>query len=221
MSERDLKDIDKDEIGTLINHLREFLTISVSREEAAEFVEHTNLIMALRFLKSENLEKRLKGLAEIRHMCERVIERARFENWSKKTGKTMSHYNARPDNKDKPYPSEAIKLAELKQWLISNNVLQIILGPTAHIEIIKRSGPLLKLLCRPNEVLFDESIVELVWRCQVGKHEEMVRTIYNLIQEVLPSLPMAMIDKFFEKVQAMPPVQIDEKYVVFLREFSN
>ena len=87
---------------------------------------------------------------------------------------------------------------------------------------MKRSGPLLKLLCwTPGEILFDESIVELVWRCQVGKHEEMVRTIYNLIQEVLPKLPLPMIDSFFDKMQAMPPAQIDEKYVVFVREFTK
>lgn len=108
MSERDLKDIDKDEIGALINRLKEFLTISFSSQEAAEFVEHTSLIMALRFMKSENLEKRLKGLAEIRLMCERVIERSRFDNWSNKTGKGLNQWNLRPENKDKPYPSEAI-----------------------------------------------------------------------------------------------------------------
>lgn len=30
-----------------------------------------------------------------------------------------------------------------------------------------------------------------------------------------------MIDSFFDKMQAMPPAQIDEKYVVFVREFTK
>ena len=64
-------------------------------------------------------------------------------------------------------------------------------------------------------------MVDLVWKCQQGKHEEMVRVVYNLIQEVLPSLTLPVIDSFFEKIKAMPPAQIDEKYVVFLREFSK
>ena len=126
------------------------------------------------------------------------------------------------ENKEKPYPTQVIKLPDMKLWLVRNNVLKIILSANSHIEIVKRCGPLLKLLCwTPGEILFDESIVELVWRCQVGKHEEMVRTIYNLIQEILPKLPSPMIDSFFDKMQAMPPAQIDEKYVVFVREFTK
>ena len=31
---------------------------------------------------------------------------------------------------------------------------------------------------------------------------------------------MAMIEKFFERIQAQPPAQIDEKYIIFIRQFS-
>jgi len=77
------------------------------------------------------------------------------------------------------------------------------------------------MLPRFGDNLFDESIVELIWKCQQGKHEEMVRTVYNLIQEVLPYLSLPIIDSFFEKIKSMPPPQIDEKYLVFMREFSK
>ena len=79
LSQRDLKDIDKDEISNIISDVRSFLAISMSQRETAELVEHTHLKVALRFLKSENLEKRLKGISEIRNMVERTIERLRFE----------------------------------------------------------------------------------------------------------------------------------------------
>ena len=69
------------------------------------------------------------------------------------------------DNKDKPYPSEVIRVSDLKQWLLSNQVLQLILGPNAHMEIVKRSGIILKTLARYNENLFDESIVDMIWKC--------------------------------------------------------
>ena len=105
MTERDLKDIDKDEIYMLIYNSREFLQISLDNQESNEFIETTIMAMSLRFLKSENLEKRLKGLGEIRNMCDRVIERNRFERWRGKTGGKLSQWNAMPDNKDKPYPS--------------------------------------------------------------------------------------------------------------------
>ena len=61
--------------------MRDFLNISMDRTKTLEFVESTTLAFGLRFLKSENLEKRLKGISEIRLMIERAIERRRFDMW--------------------------------------------------------------------------------------------------------------------------------------------
>ena len=178
------------------------MQISLSKHETCEFVETTQLAFALRFLKSENLEKRLKGLSEIRSMVERAQERTRFERWKQRTGKTLSHWNNLQENREKPYPSDFIRVQDLKQWLIDNDVLQILLGANAHIEIVKRSGTILKMLPRYGENVFDESIVELIWKCQLGKHEEMVRTVYNLIQEVLPFVPLQIVDALFAKIKS-------------------
>ena len=98
-------------------------------------------------------------------MCERAIERHRFELFRNRTGKSIHHWNNLVENKDKPYPSEVIRIQDLKNWIITNQVLQIILGPNAHIEIVKRSGQILKLLTRHGNDKFDESIVDLIWKC--------------------------------------------------------
>ena len=82
MSERDVKYIEKDEISSLIQQLQSFLEISDDPNDVNEFTEQHTLTVALRFLKSENLEKRLKGLNDIRLMCDRVIERQNFEKWA-------------------------------------------------------------------------------------------------------------------------------------------
>ena len=82
MSERDVKYIEKDEITSLIQRLQSFLEISDDPNDVNEFAEQHTLTVALRFLKSENLEKRLKGLNDIRLMCDRVIERQNFEKWA-------------------------------------------------------------------------------------------------------------------------------------------
>ena len=75
MTERDIKEVDKDEIGWVIQELRSFLVIGAPAEDTARTVETSQLYLALRFLKSENLEKRLKGLNDIRHMVERCWQR--------------------------------------------------------------------------------------------------------------------------------------------------
>ena len=56
-------------------------------------------------------------------MCERAIERHRFEMWRNRTGKTIHHWNSLQENKDKPYPSEVIRINDLKNWIITNQVL--------------------------------------------------------------------------------------------------
>ena len=100
--------------------MKEFLVLSMPRNEASEFVEKSQLQFGLRFLKSENLEKRLKGLSEIRMMIERAMERFRFEKWRQRTGKNINYWNSLPENKEKPYPSDSIRLPDLKQWVVQN-----------------------------------------------------------------------------------------------------
>ena len=77
----------------------------------------------------------------------------------------------------------------MTEWLIDQKVPEIILGENAHVEIVKRCGPILKFLSKfGNDQGLGQDTVDLMWKCQLGKHEEMVRTVYNLIQEVLPGL---------------------------------
>ena len=87
------------------------------------------------------------------------------------------------------------------EWFVSNKVIEIIFGEGSHIEIVKRSASVLKMLARYGQGVFDQSTVDLIWRCQTGKHEEMVRTVYEVIVSILSSLSQDLIDIFFAKVK--------------------
>lgn len=69
-------------------------------------------------------------------------------------------------------------VATMGEWLHHNKVLENIFGEGAHVEIVKRSGSILKFVARYARDAFTAETVELVWKCQAGKHEEMVRTVY-------------------------------------------
>ena len=45
--------------------------------------------------------------------------------------------------------------------------------------------------------------------------------MYNLIQEILPNLPLPIIDAFFEKIKQIPLARVDEKYITFLQKFTK
>ena len=87
------------------------------------------------------------------------------------------------------------------EWFVSNKVIEIIFGEGSHIEIVKRSASVLKMLAKFGQGVFDQSTVDLIWRCQTGKHEEMVRTVYEVIVSILSSLSQDLIDMFFAKVK--------------------
>jgi len=93
------------------------------------------------------------------------------------------------------------------------------LGEGAHIEIVKRCDLILKFVAKHDKQNFyDAALVDLTWRCQLGKHEEMVRTVYKLIEEVIPLLSLDVINLFFAKVEQTQT--FDEKFLLFLREFT-
>lgn len=62
MSEKEVKNCSKDQVDHVLRDLNKILAIGMNQNECALVVETTELFIALRFLKSSNLEKRLKGL---------------------------------------------------------------------------------------------------------------------------------------------------------------
>jgi hypothetical protein len=64
--------------------LNQVLSIGMVKEERAKIIELTELKIGLRFLKSTNLEKRVKGLQDIRYMIERVHKTHQLANYNKR-----------------------------------------------------------------------------------------------------------------------------------------
>ena len=75
MRDKELKELDKDALSTLLNQFRLFLSISTEEKEIAELVEQLQLSFATTFLKTTYLEKRLKGISDLRYLIERIEAR--------------------------------------------------------------------------------------------------------------------------------------------------
>jgi len=163
--------------------------------------------MALRFLKANYLEKRLKGLAEIKTIIERIEydPRERADRYFLEAHKVK--------------PMKFMTAPLLKEWLSENRVVEIVLGENTHVEIVKRAGPVIKFLAKHDALPAD--FVDLLWKSQEGKHEEMVRVVYDIIKDVTSDLRPAVIDHLFEKIQSVPLASYDEKFLNFLKEFTQ
>lgn len=225
MSEKELKEVDKEVMGRLLNEIKDFLTLHYSDIETAELIESNQLFIALRFLKSTYLEKRLKGLNDIKHLIERIDagikQSQRFQGDYSRMGKNqdqdMIGINMGPGQKLKP--PKWLSAEALKEWLIQQKVLETVFGENTHLEIVKRTGSILKFLAR-QQALPAETI-DLIWKCQQGKHEEMVRVVYNIIKDIVPFINLQYIDLFFTKIQSVSPQHYDEKFLTFLKDFTQ
>lgn len=75
MRDKEIKELDKDALSTLLNQFRLFLAISKDEKEISELVEQLQLSFATTFLKTTYLEKRLKGISDLRILIERIEAR--------------------------------------------------------------------------------------------------------------------------------------------------
>ena len=138
----------------------------MNQTERAWVVETSELFIALRFLKSTNLEKRLKGLQDIKFIIERVVKTER--NAFIRSKQVTSWKNSIDiDMEASKIPETGyLTIKIMRQWLKENKVVEIILGEGAHIEVVKRCDSILKFVAKNDqEDFFDASLVDLTWRC--------------------------------------------------------
>jgi len=67
----------------------------------------------------------------------------------------------------------------MRDWILNEKILEIVLGENTHLEIVKRSSCILKFLAKLDSLPLES--VDLIWKSQLGKHEEMVRVVYQMI----------------------------------------
>lgn len=127
--------------------LEHILLVGMEPAESAKRAELTYLNIGLRYLKSQQLEKRIRGLQDIRLMIDRV--------WKTKLLPTLRHYH---QNWDLLFDSD-LDFSKLRttnyltpelmaSWLQENRVFETIFGDTAHIELVRRTNVLLMFMAR-------------------------------------------------------------------------
>ena len=106
----------------------------------------------------------------------------------------------------------------VKDYILKEKVAETLFGEGAHSEILKRAAPIIRFLCQQGAIT--QQIIDMIWNCQQGKHEETVRVVYALINEVVPNIPEPLLDNLFAKISSVPQDQYQEMYLDFLKEFT-
>jgi hypothetical protein len=203
MSDEEMKDVEKATINHLLVELRDFLCMGLEENIVDEKLESVKLSMALRFLRSSNMKKRLNGITEIKNIIEMTSDSIR-RTWQ---------------DEDQPRKARWLKPEYLCKWIQENHLLEYLLGESSHIEVIKRSTSVLKFLSH-NRQLTKEHL-DLLWKCQEDKHEATVLGVYETINDITLDLDKDALDYIFTKIESIPLKKYNEQTVNFVRDFTS
>lgn len=106
----------------------------------------------------------------------------------------------------------------LMKWLLQHNILGKVLDENTHSEIIKRSSVIFEFLAKRNAITTD--ILEMLWKCQQEKHEDIVLAIYNAIKNIVEFLTPQQIQFIYEKIKNFSLDHYDEKLIGFMKNFT-
>ena len=105
------------------------------------------------------------------------------------------------------------------QWLLDNRIIEFIFAENPHVELIKRSSELIRLLAQ-DETYLTTDIVDLLWVCCSEKHEDIIRSSLDLVQDLALSMPLERLAYLSGKIKAIKIEDFDEKLVHFLKHYT-
>jgi hypothetical protein len=199
LEEKDIKDITKETIKGSMDLVKGVLRLAYSEEDSAKIVQGHEMLLSLRFIQSSSLEKRLNGLADIKKLIDRIEHSQRFMY--------------QPILKDTWFTGDY-----LAKWILEQKVMEAILNENAHSELVRRSVHILIFLAKKK--MLNTSMLELLWKCQHDKHEDIIRGVYDTIKELIDYLTLDDVKYIFGKVKIIPIEKYDEKLLTFMKEFT-
>lgn len=163
------------------------------RKPDLESLEKADLCLILKFFKSPYMEKRLKGLNEIKELVERVTK----SSWGRESSWLTAKY--------------------LSEWITNEQIVQQILS-YSHPEMLKRVSDILIFLFK-NDLLSNEHL-ELLWESAVGKHDSLEIEAHKAIMDIAPYLKIDMLMFLYQKIKQIDLHDYDERVLKFIKDFS-
>lgn len=195
ISDRDVRDYDQNVRKVLITNLLDLQ--KYLRIENIESIRFLELDISLKLLKSSYLEKRIRGLNDIKDMIEESQRNKGQGFWSK---------------------NQYLDTNQMVDWLQREKVVELLTGEHTHVELLKRAADIFELLCRKKKLT--SAHLQAVWRSAEAKHETYVRGVYDLVAHLPAWLNAADTKALFELILRERP-EVDEKFLTLLKNFTK
>lgn len=207
ISNRDIKDLDKEIAMKFLQKAQELLCQYYKAQEIYEFLEVAELELAFKFLTCQYLEKRLKGINEIKEISEKI----EFHEHLARTGNTQVLLTSTKCTK---YLNAKLFI----KWLVDNKFFELILGDSIHIEIIKRCSDILKFMAKYETIPLQ--IIDLLWSACEGKHEAILRALVGMIVDISSSLTKEGANRLHAKILSLPQEELNEIHLDLIKGFA-
>lgn len=201
LSENEIKELDKDILKGIIDVHKEYMVIIEPKEEAEKFAELRELHVAEKYLRCPFFEKRVRGINELKEISFKVMnslvknkgEQLEFSKWL-----TVDSYCA---------------------WLTEHKIIEFIFIENPHVELIRRSFEVMRMLANDDKY-FTNEVIEMLWVCCSEKHEDIVRASLDLVQDLALYMPLEKLSLFSSKFKQLKETDYDEKLVYFLKNYT-
>ena len=210
LTDKEIKDFDKEFASSFINDAKTIFLQYQPEEGVHKLLETLELDLALKYLKSPFFEKKLKGVNEIKEISERIEQ---TENNS--SSSTENYYYPISRKKFMKYLNSEIFL----KWISENNVVEILLGDSMHVEIIKRCHDILIFMCKRK--FMPPDIINHIWKAGEGKHDSLVRVLYEMIIEISAYLSPESLKLLYEKIKEIPLSNYIELTLNLVKGFTD
>lgn len=170
--------------------------------EADQAAELRELQIAQKYLRCPYFEKRVRGINELKEIYFKVANAAN-------KGRTTEQLAC----------TKWLNAEKYSRWLLDENIIKFIFLENPHVELIKRSSEIMRLLAL-DERFFTADIVDMLWVCASEKHEDIIRATLDLIQDLALIMPLDRLGQLATKLRGVKDNEFDEKLVHFLKNYT-
>jgi len=209
ISDRELKELDKDDLSRFIIKSQAFLVHYYSQDEVFTMTETAELDLDYRFLTCSFFEKKLRGITRINELAEK-IDMYEFHSKNSSPSKTTFGLSKIPKHLSAKFFIE---------WIFQNKIIELILGDSIHTEIIKRCHEILKFVAKYETIPL--SLLERLWNTCEGKHETTLVGLYDIIIEISGYLNNEGIQFLRKKIESIPNELQNEMTLNLIKGFAQ
>ncbi|PRP81656.1 hypothetical protein PROFUN_01163 [Planoprotostelium fungivorum] len=200
MSADDVKLFKKEDVESCMRHLTKTVEHLKGNTVAMEFIEGLQLTIAIQCIQSPIFDKRMFGLQHVNEVASVI--------------RSFSNNSSAPIREIKWLTPDG-----MIEWLKHNRVLHHLYGTSAHHELLKRSGEVIRLMARHNQLTLQD--LEEIWICATTVHEAFNSIIFKVLGEVACDLKNEHLTKILEWIDKSPRNILNGTCINLVRDLAR